>query len=150
DLGDPQRQSHLVRGEGFDKDPACYLSPLVGFSFRGSGPDPALPRAWWHHAESLYDAPLVLRYPGLEKDARYRVRVVYPRDNRPTKIRLVANDRFEVHDHLTRPFEYLEYDVPAEATAGGELKLTWTKEPGGGGHGRGCQVAEVWLRKNGR
>jgi hypothetical protein len=148
DLGDPQRQPHLVRGEGFDRDPACYTSPLVSFSFRGSGPNPALPRAWWHHAESLYDAPLVLSYTGLDRGARYRVRVVYAQESRAaTKIRLDANDRVEVHGYLTEPWKFLEFDVPPEATAGGKLKLSWTKEPGGGGHGRGCQVAEVWLRK---
>jgi hypothetical protein len=151
DLGDPQRQPHLVRGEGFAKDPAFYASPLVGFSFRGPGPEPSRPRAWWHHAESLYDTPLVLRYTGLEADAHYRVRVVYAQERRePTKIRLVANERFEVHDYLAKPFEFLEFGIPAEATVGGELKLSWTKEPGDGGHGRGCQVAEVWLRKNGK
>jgi hypothetical protein len=25
--------------------------------------------------------------------------------------------------------------------------LNWTQEPGAGGNGRGCQVAEVWLIK---
>jgi hypothetical protein len=34
-----------------------------------------------------------------------------------------------------------------EATQTGELTLTWHGEPGRGGNGRGCQVAEVWLTK---
>ena len=46
DLGDPKRQPHLVRGEGFDTDPAFYVSSLVSFGFRGAGPDPSLPRSW--------------------------------------------------------------------------------------------------------
>ena len=37
--------------------------------------------------------------------------------------------------------------VDAEATAGGKLTLEWTQDPGAGGTGRGCQVAEVWLLK---
>jgi hypothetical protein len=145
DLGDPQRQPHLVRGAGWAADPAYYATPLVGFGFRGAGPDRAHPRAWWHHAEPLYDAPLQLRYTGLDRGAPYRVRVVYGRERRPAKVRLVANDRHEVHGYLTRPFEELEFDVPAAATAGGELTLSWTQEPGAGGAGRGCPVAEVWL-----
>jgi hypothetical protein len=43
------------------------------------------------------------------------------------------------------PIQPLEFDLPTEATANGELTLTWTREPGLGGNGRGCQVAEVWL-----
>ncbi len=147
DLGDPRRQPHLVRGAKYEDDPAFYAGPFVGFSFRGGGPNPAHPRAWWHHAETLYDRPLVLRYPGLDPAARYRVRVVYPRERSTSKIRLVANGQYEVHGYLAKPFEPLEFDIPAGATAGGELTLEWTQEPGGGGTGRGCQVAEVWLVK---
>src|SRR5262249_39973678 len=65
-LGDPERQPHLVRGEGFARDPAFYATSLVGFGFRGAGPDRELPAAWWKHAEALYDAPLKLRYTGLD------------------------------------------------------------------------------------
>jgi hypothetical protein len=72
---------------------------------------------------------------------------VYGREGRGTRIKLTAGDRFEVHGYLSRPFEPLEFDVPAGATAGGELTLAWAPEPGGGGAGRGCQVAEVWLLK---
>jgi hypothetical protein len=43
------------------------------------------------------------------------------------------------------PVRPLEFDVPGEATATGELTLSWSREPGLGGNGRGCQVSEVWL-----
>jgi hypothetical protein len=39
----------------------------------------------------------------------------------------------------------VEFTIPAEATADSTLKLSWTREPGLGGNGRGCEVAEVWL-----
>jgi hypothetical protein len=39
----------------------------------------------------------------------------------------------------------MEFDVPREATSGGDLRLRWYGELGLGGNGRGCQVAEVWL-----
>jgi hypothetical protein len=39
----------------------------------------------------------------------------------------------------------MEFDVPAEATRDGQLDLTWTREQGLGGNGRGTQVSEVWL-----
>jgi hypothetical protein len=143
DLGDPKRQPHLVRGTSWEKDPAFYASPFVGFGFRGAGAGD-IPRAWWHHAETLYDQPLALRYDGLDPKVRYRVRVVYGRERGAAKVQLTANDQ-EVHAYLAKPHEELEFDVPAGATAGGDLTLTWTKERGAGGTGRGCQVAEVWL-----
>jgi hypothetical protein len=147
DLGDPRRSPRLVRGAAYERDPAFYASPFAGFSFRAAGPDPAHPKAWWHHAETLYDHPLTMRYPGLEPAARYRVRVVYPRERQGVKVRLVADGRHEVHGLLVKPFEPLEFDIPAEATADGTLTLEWTQDPGAGGTGRGCQVAEVWLLK---
>jgi hypothetical protein len=42
-------------------------------------------------------------------------------------------------------YEPLEFDIPGEATASGELTLTWTVPPGMGGSGRNNQLAEVWL-----
>jgi len=49
--------------------------------------------------------------------------------------------------HKPWPPRPLEFNIPPEATAGGELSLIWNREPGLGGNGRGCQVAEVWLLK---
>jgi hypothetical protein len=47
--------------------------------------------------------------------------------------------------HKPWPPRVLGFDIPAEATSSGELSLIWNREPGLGGNGRGCQVAEVWL-----
>jgi hypothetical protein len=146
-LGDPERQPHLVRGEGFAKDPAFYATSLVGFGFRGEGPDRALPAVWWKHAETLYDAPLKMHYTGLDPNAHYRVRVVYCQERRANKVRLLCGDGAEIHGYQSKGFTPLEYDIPAKAAAGGELTLLWNQEPGGGGSGRGCQVCEVWLLK---
>jgi hypothetical protein len=43
--------------------------------------------------------------------------------------RLTAGDGQEVHGWLARPFEPVEFDIPAAATAGAKLTLTWTPEP---------------------
>ena len=53
----------------------------------------------------------------------------------------------EVHAALTKTYQPLEFAIPPQATAGGALTLTWTRPAGGGGAGRGCQVAEVWLMR---
>jgi hypothetical protein len=142
DLGDPRRQPHLVREPAWEKDPSYYAAPLPAFG-RGSVPANA-PRAWWTYAESHYDAPLKMHYPGLDRSAKYRVRVVYA-GGEGGKVRLAAGDGHEVHGYLAKALEPLEFDVPAAATAGGELTLSWAQEPGRGGAGRGCMVAEVWL-----
>ncbi len=148
DLGNLSRQPHLVRGAGFDHDPAYFESSLVGFAMRNlGGPLLTEPRAWWDHAESLYEAPLEMYYPGLDPSAEYKIRVVYAGDATRPKIRLMAGDGVEIHPLLSRPvpFQPLEFDIPRAATAKGELRLKWYREPGLGDAGRGTQVAEVWL-----
>ena len=146
DLGNLLRQPHLVRGKGYENDPAHLESSLVGFAIRDEWMD--MPLAWWRHAEALNDAPLQLRYDSLDPEAQYRVRVVYAGDSPQVRIELQA-DGAEVHGLLERPvpFESLEFDVPQSATGDGGLTLTWRGEPGRGGNGRGTQVAEVWLLK---
>jgi hypothetical protein len=145
DLGDPEQQPHLVRGAGAGDDPAFLQSSLVSFI---RDPRPEWPLSWWHWAESLYDQSLQLRYTGLDPAARYNVRVVYGREGRAARIRLLASDSTEIHPFLTKPFERLEYELPPATTRSGNLTLNWTQEPGAGGNGRGCQVAEVWLLKH--
>ena len=148
DLGNLSRQPHLVRGPGFEKDPAYFQSSLVGFAIRSlGGAMLTSPRSWWDHAEALYDAPLEMEYPDLDRTAQYRVRVVYAGDATRPKIRLEANNGIEIHALISRPvpFKVLEFDIPREATREGHLRLRWFREPGLGDAGRGLQVAEVWL-----
>jgi hypothetical protein len=142
DLGNPSCQTHLVRGEGVAKDPAFLQSAQVGFHYV---PDCRL--SWCTHAESLFDAPLQMRYRDLDTDAQYKVRIVYGGDNFRARVRLLANDATEIHPLQLKPFPVkpVEFDIPRSATAKGELTLSWYQEPGRGGSGRGCQVAEVWL-----
>ena len=66
-----------------------------------------------------------------------------------TLIRLVANDTYEIHPPVRKPspIQPLEFDVPVEATRGGELRLTFSGPPGMGSAGRGNQIAEVWLMR---
>jgi hypothetical protein len=107
------------------------------------------PMSWVTVAEGLYDSPVKLHYEGLDPRARYKVRVVYAGDSVRPKLRMMANERFEVHGWLDRPvpFKPLEFDIPAEATSGGVLNLSVVREPATGGAGRGNAVAEVWLMK---
>jgi hypothetical protein len=155
DLGNPAAQPHLVRGSGFNEDPGSMVSPRVDFEEDLVFDEPletaGVPRriSWMDHVESLYDAPLRMRYTGLDPHARYRLRVVYGGDNFKRKIRLVANEKIEIHPLMAKPYPLkpIEFPIPEEATKTGELNLSWFGEPGLGGNGRNCQVSEVWLIK---
>ncbi len=145
-LGNVANRPHLVLGPGTMVDPEMRDSPMIGFDYPDSRYD-TVPIAWKCWAGSLFDAPLVMRYPNLDRQTKYRLRVVHSGDEPDKKLRLMANDTIEIHPYALRtwPPAPQEFAIPAEATASGDLKLTWTREPGLGGNGRGCQVAEVWL-----
>ena len=135
-----RNRPHLVPGPGLARDPMLRLTRT------GVQPRPDWPMSWRRFAESLYDAPLRMHYTELDPEATYRIRIVYTGDRFDTRIRLTA-EGVEVHPWLKKPepIQPVEFDVPRAATADGTLDLTWTQEPGRGGNGRGCQVAEVWL-----
>jgi hypothetical protein len=144
DLGDPGRQPHLVRGS-------------VSLEYHAHWP-----RSWWTYAESFYDDPLQMRYTGLDRTAQYRIRIVYAGDSPGRRIRLVGRAsrparvlqnpppvEIEIHPLMLKPqpVRPIEFDIPRTATAQGTLDLSWYRESGLGGNGRGCEVAEVWLIK---
>ena len=155
DLGNVARQPHLVGGAGFQGDPGSFESPRAGFeedavvNEPNEKPEGARRFSWIDHAESLFDAPLKMRYLGLDPKVRYKIRVVYAGDSPKRKIRLMANDGIEVHPFIVKesPFRPVEFDIPSAAVRTGDLNLSWYREPGLGGNGRGCQIAEVWLIK---
>jgi hypothetical protein len=151
-LGNVSNRPHLVLGPGHGKDPDFRESPQIGFLYPDMLQD-KVPMAWKCWAGSLYDAPLTMQYQNLDRKTRYKVRVVYM--GRRFKIRLMANDTVQIHSyiggitpdaaHRMQLPAPQEFPIPQEATANGELKLSWTREPGLGGSGTGCNVAEVWL-----
>jgi hypothetical protein len=144
DLGDLSRQPHLVRGPGADVDPEFRESALVEGEY-----SPELRISSCHHASSRYDAPLRMHYENLDPSAHYKVRVIYGGDMFRTRIELTADEGIVVHPFIPKEpsFQPMEFAIPAEATKDGVLTLAWRQEPGRGGNGRGCQVAEVWLIK---
>ncbi|HKQ72146.1 MAG TPA: glycoside hydrolase family 20 zincin-like fold domain-containing protein [Blastocatellia bacterium] len=163
DLGNLTQQPHLVRGPGFEKDPSLLESSAVSvvnpsdgaagaiasnsdFALIGIGTQPAGPISWWDLAETYYDTPLKMRYAGLDKSAQYKIRVMYVGDSQ-RNIRMVADDKFEIHPLIKKEMRPLEFDIPTAATSDGELNLSWYQAPGSRGAGRGCQVAEVWIIK---
>ena len=145
DLGDPTRQPHLVPSSAsFAESPDFRKGVFTSFDYR-----PDRPREWWTNVLSMYDGPLQMHYEGLDPKAKYKVRVVYSFEPmRPMKVKMEADSQ-TIQDYTLKPEEMkaLEFDIPPSLTADGQLNLQWTREPGLGGNGRGCQIAEVFLLK---
>jgi hypothetical protein len=61
----------------------------------------------------------------------------------------VAERGIEIHPFIVKPFPFkpIEFEIPNQAIREGQLTLSWTREPGQGANGRGCQVSEIWLIK---
>ena len=145
DLGNPRREPHLPRGAGFRADPEFFRSTIDGVADYTPG------GGWrWSqltYAEALYEAPLRLRYQGLDPSRRYRLRVVYAGEDYALPLCLTANRSLEIHPPWQRASnpQTMEFELPAEATRSGALELEWSRPEGLGGSGRGRQIAEVWL-----
>jgi hypothetical protein len=137
-----------VRGLGAKKDPEFRHSSLVGHGYPEGSRAP-IPTAWKCWAGSMFDAPLEMQYDGLDREAEYKVRVVYSGDAPRLKIRLDCNGNHSIHPLMEKPWppKPLDFDIPREATETGRLRLIWHREAGLGHNGRGCQVAEVLLMK---
>ena len=82
----------------------------------------------------MLDSPLKMHYDNLDPTAQYKMRIVYGGDGPRKKIRCMANDTIEVHPLIAKkvPYGPVEFDIPAEATAGGpiELELVPRAQPG--------------------
>jgi len=141
DLGDPSRQPHLQHARPWRDDPGYVETPRTDFAI----PQPGYRQSWVHYAESLYGAPIELRYTGLDPRSRYVVRATYSGRYRPT-LELWADGKWQIHGPVqtTVPPTIAEWPVPPEATADGSLALRWTRTAG-----RGAQVSEVWLMRKG-
>jgi len=164
DLGNSAAQPHLEPGPGYSEDPDYFVAPKSNYLAFGGGVNgrrsvealqpegPAAflryPMAWWSFAESRWDGDISMRYRDLDPNSSYRLKVVYvSRSSREARVRLMANEMIEIHPYLQKPplFGVLEFDVPREATASGELRLRWTGDPEVGGPGAGPMIAEVFL-----
>lgn len=147
DLGDPDREPHLVRGVGFGPDPQLLDSAIDGIADKI--PDDGWRVAWTTYAETLYDRPITLAYRDLDPNRTWRLRATYAGEDYQLPMRLTANG-VELHPPLSRTTNPMTVDlaIPPEITRSGQLRLEWTRPAGVGGGGRGHQVAEVWLIPN--
>ncbi len=144
-LGKTPEQPHLSADVPWTEDPEFRVDPLLETPLF----DPNRRTSWMSQAEARFDAPLVMRYTGLDPSARYKIRVTYAGIRMEHRIRLEADPDIEVHPYIEKPkpIRPVEFDIPHNAVRDGTLVLRWYQEPGKGGTGRGCDVSEVWLIK---
>lgn len=154
DLGNLSAAPHLVTNTDPMGDPEYRTHPLATHTVRTGAAFENWRASWWDQSSAFYDSAVEMRYRGLDPKASYRIRVVYIPTFRPSEIRLEANSKFQIHPainpgtqnpaNLPRP---REFEIPAEATGGGELRLRWTVDPNAGDLVGFGQIGEVWLIK---
>lgn len=160
DLGNGQKEPHLVYQKTWAEDPGFVESPQDEFSRSplepqdplqlepkagprsSKGPPPRL--SWLDQGETLFRTDLLMHYDHLDPTKTYTLRAVYAGRFHAT-MKLMADDVYEVHGPIpySEPTEVREFPIPPEATKDGVLDLRWIKV-----EGRGPQVAEVWLVPN--
>ena len=145
-LGATADHACVVKGPGYEKDPASLESPQHRYPYRKTaGP---LRLAWRGYTGPLGDAPFHMRFSDLDPHGLYRIRIVYSDHGPETKVGLTAGD-IEIHPFMPKPAprQPIEFAVPAAAVKDGELSLTWQLQPGQGHAGTGCEISELWLLK---
>ncbi len=147
DLSNAYDCPFIVKGQPYEEDPAFYRTPHRRFPY-WKNPDP-IRRAWRAYTGGLNDFPFQLHFDGLDREAQYRLRVVYSDTEPEIQVRMEAGEGIEIHPYLLKPFPPapLEFDIPREATRSGELTLALAREPGMGGLGAGHEICELWIRK---
>ena len=143
-MGDPGWRNRVVNDIPWEVDPGTLISPRISFFYdttKSRYRD--YPLAWWNQVTALYQLPLVMAYENLDPGASYRLKIAYTGD-RSRRMRLVADDQYEIHDSADVVDDRLwEFSVPQAATVDGDLVLTWTCSQGQ----RASQVSEIWLIK---
>ncbi len=143
DLGDPANSPHVVHQPNTNEDPLFSKASFHGFSLRTDWPI-----AWRRYEQAYFDAPVLMKYDGLDPSATYKITVTYAGDSPKARMRLEA-DGTVIHDLFEKPnpIRPVSFPIPKALTTDGRLNLKWNQEPARGGNGRGCQVAEVWLSR---
>jgi hypothetical protein len=154
-FGQVASKQRLVKYTPWEEDPGSLLSPRVSFGVGLRGEEwihtveakgfdgSATPLAWMNQTTTLYDTPLSIEYDELDSLSTYRIKVAYTGRFR-SKIKLIADQRFQIHDFIQTGIQpIMEFSIPEAATMDGKLQLTWTCPEGQ----RGAQVAEIWLQR---
>ncbi len=145
DLGNPEEQPHLVREIDWEEDPGRVERPALAFDFEKAKGGRL---SWRRQINTLWGAPLKMRYENLDPVSVYELTVTYGGYRHTTRLKLDANSGIEVHGPMEIPKQPKQFvfELPREATEGGSLTLVWSMV----GEYRGIGVAETWLRRRQR
>lgn len=144
DLGNVERQPHLVQQLPWEQDPGRVDSTGQEFTWHNMNyvdiGKAAGRLSWQDQAYTLYGEPLKMRYTGLDVAARYRLKGTYAGRFNPV-MTCTADGIYPVHGAIPCVvYPPHEFAVPHNATRDGILNLQWDLVSG-----RGCQLAEIWL-----
>ncbi len=139
DVGHVGKSPHVIRGEMANTDPEMRRHDNPGHEWVAEGRSRRR-LAWLHHMSR----PVGISYDGLDPQAEYRVRLTGQGDARirADGVRLSPTSYSKQIGH------FKEFLVPAEATADGQLRITF--DPIDESHlnwREHSHVAEIWLLK---
>lgn len=138
DMGSPESLTRVAGIDDWSTDPGTLRAPRVYF---GSG-SAKIPIAQRRQLTTLYNFPLTMQYNNLDKNAGYKLRVIY-------EGLFSSNVKLEVDGALMHnyfiPNKGVQYEfiIPAELTSDGIVNITWQALEGQ----TATQVAELWLIK---
>jgi len=140
-LGVAGTQPHLVRQKTWQQDPGFVYSPIEWLDHK---PGSSRRHSQLTHATCRYDTPLLMRWEGLDRSARYHIKVVYRGPFGP-QFTCRTDDGYLIHGSRgnTNSTPVL-YSIPQAAIRDGVLGLQWQLT----NQVRGVSVTEIWLIKD--
>jgi len=127
------------------EDPGNLSSPFISFLPNLLHPPFELgrvPLAWISCLATLYTNSMIFSYDSLDPSSAYTLKITYIGFNGGDRVKLLANDKYLIHDfiEIKNKIFIAEFPIPQEATKNGKLKLMWI--PKGA---RRTHIAELWL-----
>ena len=153
-LGNPGSWKRVVRSKMWEEDPGYLGSPLTVFTPYLLHINKELeeqlggiPLSWVNSIATLYDTPLIIKYEDLDSCSDYKLKVTYI-GSLGGRIKLIANENYVIHNFIDTRRKVLTevFDIPKEVISSGRLTLKWVADDGE----RGCEIAEIWLIREGK
>jgi len=140
-LGVAGEQPHLVQQQPWADDPGFVHSPIEWVDHSAGS---SRRHSQMTHAVCRYDTPLQMRWEGLDRQAAYRINVVYRGPFGPSMI-CETDDGYVVHGPRgNTDAAPVSFSLPRASTSDGVLGLRWKLV----NNVRGVSVTEIWLIKD--
>lgn len=132
------------------EDPGRLSSPFISFTpilLHPPFKPGEAPMEWISCLSTLYDNPIILSIDNLDPSSNYTVKVTYVGFYGGGKVKLLADEKYLIHDfiEIKNTISCLEFPIPKEAVSNGRLKLTWIPKDA-----VRTSIAEIWIKRRGR